>query len=74
MTEDTQKDEPTKEELLEEARKKDIEGRSSMNKDELAEALGKTPAKQIGETTDLAEWRQENYEGVQEAQKEPGAR
>lgn len=35
----TAKDEPTKAELLEEAKEHDIAGRSSMTKDELAEAL-----------------------------------
>ena len=33
-------DEPTKQELLEEARRRDIPGRSSMTKDELQKALG----------------------------------
>ncbi|MDQ0994641.1 plasmid stabilization protein [Streptomyces sp. V3I7] len=32
---------PTKDQLYEEARKKNIEGRSSMNKDELRQALGR---------------------------------
>ena len=33
--------EPTKDELYEKAKKKDVEGRSSMSKDELAKAVGK---------------------------------
>jgi hypothetical protein len=35
--------EPTKEELLEEARELDIEGRSTMSKDELAAAVAAAP-------------------------------
>jgi acylphosphatase len=58
MTEETH-DVPTKEELLEEAREKDIPGRSQMSKDELVEVLGKTEHDHVAE---LAEWRKKNYQ------------
>lgn len=38
-TSDNSNEEPTKEELYEEAQELDVEGRSSMNKDELQEAV-----------------------------------
>lgn len=40
-------DEPTKDELLEQARELDIEGRSNMNKEELAQAIQEAQADQI---------------------------
>lgn len=60
MTEDTTAEEPTREELYEEAQKKDVPGRSQMSKDELAEAVAKP---QPGELTELARWRKDEYEG-----------
>jgi hypothetical protein len=68
MADDT---EYTREELYEEAQEKDLEGRSSMTKDELAEALGKTEGSTPkGELTELAKWRRDEYEGGQPADDE----
>lgn len=48
-------DEPTKEELYEQAKALDIEGRSDMSKDELAAAVGQAQAEQTGGTNAPAE-------------------
>ena len=62
--ETTTTDEPTREELYEEAQKKDIEGRSQMTKEELADALEKAEHEvKPGDPTQLAEWRKNDYEG-----------
>lgn len=58
--ETTENDEPTREELYEEAQERDIPGRSSMTKSELAEALGHEEHDHVAE---LANWRKQNYEG-----------
>lgn len=68
----TEHEEPTKEELLQEARKLDVEGRSQMDKEELARAVKKEAKAaglpQHGEPTLLAEWRANEYEGGRPAE------
>lgn len=65
MDENEDLEDLTKDELLEEARKQDIPGRSSMTKDELAEAVGAVNPHELapGDPTPLAEWRAKEYEG-----------
>lgn len=67
---DEELEDATKEELYEEAQKQDIPGRSTMSKDELAEAVGQTNPHEMapGDPTPLAEWRKKDYEGGRPAE------
>src|SRR5271156_3535594 len=51
---------PTYEQLYSEARRRNIKGRSSMNKAQLARALGRCPARQRSHRTAASNWRDQN--------------
>ena len=67
-TDSTEQAEPTKEELLEEARALEVEGRSNMNKDELAGAVaaakGEPPAPGRGMTSAAVEAERQSLENA----------
>lgn len=65
MADETENNEPTREELYEEAKELGIEGRSNMTKDELAEAVGHVDHDHVDE---LANWRKTQYEGGRPAE------